>query len=172
MDEVFDEKSDFNLESAMDTLDKLESDKKFEIMHGRDIPYSEIEEKLKHIIELLPIPKDDRISVAGRYFKNVITNSSGQLVSGYEPSFKYNLSTWINGGENGIYVYAGKGVVNGIYSGDAESGVRILEIIPAPNATVLELHDTSTPRKLRIIGDCFVSPTEYTREEFNKLFKN
>ena len=124
MDEIFNEEEEFSLESALDTLNEIESDNAF-VTFNQSIS----KEMILDQIMLKGVEESSRISCEGKNFKWVMENEDGTLQSIYRNDFKYVVGELVNGGKNGIYFssgwdiltscYAGEGVIIELEGGDA-----------------------------------------------------
>lgn len=168
MNEVFDEKVEFSIQNAIEILHNLESDNTFEIMHARSIPKYEIVSKLEPLFGRFD-ETDERESVSGRYFKNVLQMTDGRLISHWTSMFEYKFGEDLDGGSQGIFVYDGVDVLRGIYKSQASN--VIIEILPLSDSIVNEVKDSDNPKKYTIVGKCIALPKVYTKEEFKRKFK-
>lgn len=169
MDEIFNEDEEFSLESAMDTLNEIESDNNF-VKFNESIT----KQTILDTIALRDVSDSSRIVADGKLFKNVMLNTDqdsekgedGTYQSCYNTKFKYTVGESVNGGREGVYCYDGYDVLTGIYS---ENGY-ILELEGG------ELKESSSSfyglaeNKKQLVGDVKVV-NAYTRIQFIRKFK-
>lgn len=169
MDEIFNEEEEFSLESALDTLNEIESDSKF-------VKFNETitKQSILDTIALRDVSDSTRIDASGKFFKNVMLNTDqdseegedGKYQSAYDQKFKYSIGESVNGGKNGIYCYVGYDVLSGIYN---EEGY-ILEL-EGGELKEDKCYWGSSENKKQLIGDVKVV-NAYTRIQFIRKFKN
>jgi len=156
MDEIFNEKEEFSLESALDTLNEIESDNAF-VTFDKTITKDMILDQ----IALKGCDTSSRISCEGKNFKWVHENEDGTLESIYRGEFKYVVGETVNGGKNGIYFSSGWDILTSCYAG--EGGIIELEGGHATKLHGYSWEDTTLKGDVKVVD-------KYSRIEFIRKY--
>lgn len=157
MDEIFNEEDEFSIESALDTLNDIESDKAFTTF-DKTVTKEMIEDQ----IALKGIDQSSRVSCEEKLFKNVAVDADGNLHSHYRNNFKYKVGETVNGGQHGIYFAKGYDVLEACYSGEG----KIIEL-EGGEISKNQNHywaETTLKGDVKVVAD-------YSRIEFIRKYK-